>query len=303
MQTKGMARRDVLKGAGALIVAFGIGLDDVAAGETTIALDPKLAGSWIAIDQDNKATVYFGKVELGQGNSTTMLQLVAEELDMDFSRVVAAPIDSSHSINQGATNSSSSIQQAGPQLRSAAAEIRQELLRRASSVLDVPADQLIVDDGVIRGGGKTITYGALVGKGRIQIPWTGKAPLKDAASYKVVGTSLPRRDIPAKINGTNTFVQHASLPDMLHGRVVRPKGQGGYGHPPSIRSIDETSIRHLPGVQIVQQRDFLGVVAPMGRDTGGSSAESGVGPACVTARQCQAPREVASCEDDGNYNA
>ena len=94
--------------------------------------DPKLANSWIAIGKDNAATVYLGKVELGQGNSTSMLQLVAEELDIDLRYVSAAQVDTAHSMNQGATVSSSSIQQAGPQLRSAAAELRQEMLRRAS---------------------------------------------------------------------------------------------------------------------------------------------------------------------------
>ncbi len=262
MSTKGFARRDVLKGAGALIVGFGLGLEaGGVAAATPPSLDPKIAGSWIAIDKDNLVTVYLGKVELGQGNSTTLLQLVAEELDIDLSRVVAAPVDSSRSMNQGATVSSSSIQQAGPQLRSAAAEIRQELLRRAATALGVSADQLSVSDGVVNGAGKSVAYGALIAEGTEQIVLTGKAPLKDAAAYKIVGARLPRRDLPDKVKGTYTFVQQAVVPGMLHGRVVRPKGQGGYGQPPKIRSIDEASIKHLPGVRIVRQNDFLGVVA------------------------------------------
>ena len=61
--------------------------------------DPKLANSWIAIGKDNAATVYLGKVELGQGNSTSMLQLVAEELDIDLRYVSAAQVDTAHSMN------------------------------------------------------------------------------------------------------------------------------------------------------------------------------------------------------------
>jgi CO/xanthine dehydrogenase Mo-binding subunit len=264
MWTRAVGRRDVLKRAGALIVGFGLGpgLDGRAAGAAPILPDPKVASSWIAVSKDNLVTVYFGKVELGQGNSTTMLQLVAEELDVDFSRVVGAPVDSSRSMNQGATVSSSSIQQAGQQLRLAAAEVRQELLRRASITLDVPADQLSVTNGVVQGGGKSITYGALIGEGTEQIVLTGKAPLKDVTSYKVVGASLPRRDLFAKVKGTYTFVQQASVSGMLHGRVVRPQGQGGYGHPPTILAVDEASIKHLPSVRVIRQRDFLGVVAP-----------------------------------------
>ncbi|MCK9908453.1 molybdopterin-dependent oxidoreductase [Microbacteriaceae bacterium K1510] len=259
-----LARRTVLKGAGALIVSFGfgLGLDGKVAVGAPAVQDPKIAASWLAIGNDDVVTVYLGKVELGQGNGTTLLQLVAEELDVPLNNVVAAPVDTMRSMNQGATVSSSSIQQAGQQLRLAAAEIRQELLRRAAAKLGVPADQLSVSDGVVRGGGKSARYAELVGAGTEQIALTGKAPLKDVTQYKVIGARTPRRDLPAKLDGTYTFVQQASVPGMLHGRVVRPKGQGGYGHPPKVKAIDEASIKHLPNVRIVRQRDFVGVVAP-----------------------------------------
>ena len=131
----------------ALISDIDGGSNGAAAAEAPALRDPKVANSWIAIGKDNTATVYLGKVELGQGNSTTLLQLVAEELDLDLKHVSAAAVDTNHSMNQGATVSSSSIQRAGPQLRAAAAEIRQELLRRASAKLGAPADQLSVVDG------------------------------------------------------------------------------------------------------------------------------------------------------------
>jgi nicotinate dehydrogenase subunit B len=261
-----LGRRDVLKGAGALIVGFNLGMNGAskraAAAMASTPGDPKVATSWIAMSKENTATVYLGKVELGQGNSTTMLQLVAEELDIDLSQVSAASVDTAHSMNQGATVSSSSIQQAGPQLRAAAAEIRQTLLRRASASLMVPVDQLTVAKGVISGGGKTTSYGALVSNEGEQIPLTGLAPLKGPASYNIIGHRVPRRDLPAKVKGTYTFMQHLAMPGMLHGRVVRPRGQGGYGQPPKIRSVNGASIESLPGVQIIRQRDFLGVVAP-----------------------------------------
>jgi nicotinate dehydrogenase subunit B len=187
----GLLRRDVLKGA--LVVGFSLGLPS--ASIPTIAApvlhNPKLANSWIAIGKDNAATVYLGKVELGQGNSTSMLQLVAEELDIDLRYVSAAQVDTAHSMNQGATVSSSSIQQAGPQLRSAAAELRQEMLRRASAKLRMPASELSVSNGVVSGGGKSVAYGELIGDEGEQIVLTGNAPLKQPTSYKVVGPRVP----------------------------------------------------------------------------------------------------------------
>lgn len=262
-----MSRRRALKNAGALIVGFNLGpalsLAGLDRAQGAPALhDPKVANSWIALGDDNSATVYLGKVELGQGNSTTLLQLVAEELDLGLSRVSAAGVDTEHSMNQGATVSSSSIQQAGPQLRKAAATIRRELLRRAAVKLDVPIDQLSVADGVIKAGDRSVSYGTLVGNGSESIPLAEDVPLKDPASYTVVGSRVPRRDLRAKVEGTYTFVQHAALPGMLHGRVVRPRGQGGYGFPPKIRRVDESSIKNLPNVQIVRDGEFIGVVAP-----------------------------------------
>ncbi len=263
-----LPRRTVLKGIGALIVSCNLGPIFGASGGLDSALaapvvrDPKVANAWIALGKDNSATVYLGKVELGQGNSTTLLQLVAEELDLDLSRVSAAGVDTGHSINQGATVSSSSIQQAGPQLRKAAATIRRELLRRAAVQFGVPFEQLTVTDGAIKAADKTVSYGSLIRDAGEQIPLADDVPLKDSASFRIVGARVPRRDLPAKVKGTYTFMQHASLPGMLHGRVVRPRGQGGYGQAPKIRSVDEASIKNLPGVQIVRQGDFIGVVAP-----------------------------------------
>jgi nicotinate dehydrogenase subunit B len=262
-----ISRRNAFKGMGALIVGFNVVpalapciIDRAFA--SPVQRDPKVANSWIALSSDNSATVYLGKVELGQGNGTTLLQLVAEELDLDLPRISAASVDTDHSMNQGATVSSSSIQQAGPQLRKAAATIRQELLRRAATKLNVPIDQLTVANGIISAGAQTVAYGALVGDKAEQILVADDVPLKDPASYKIVGSRVPRRDLLAKVKGTYSFVQHAALPGMLHGRIVRPRGQGAYGFAPRLRSIDESSIKNLPHVKVVTQHDFVGVVAP-----------------------------------------
>jgi CO/xanthine dehydrogenase Mo-binding subunit len=135
-------------------------------------------------------------------------------------------------------------------------------LRRASSKLGVPIDQLTVIDGTIKSGDKAINYTSLIGDESEQIPLVDDVPLKDPPSYTIIGSRVPRRDMPTKVKGTYTFVQHARLPGMLHGRVVRPRGQGGYGHAPKVLSVDEASIKELPDVRIVRQHDFIGVVAP-----------------------------------------
>ncbi len=257
-----MSRRSALKGGGALVASVALAQPGWIGPARAAAPDPKLAGSWIALHADGSATVYLGKVELGQGNSTSLLQMVADELDLDLSRVSAAPIDTDRSMNQGATVSSSSIQVGGPQLRSAAAEIRRELLHRGSRHLGIPAEQLSTAEGVIRAGDRSVEYGALVGDGLTQVPVTGKAPLKPPSAYQWIGRRVPRRDIPAKVKGTYTFMQQVTVPGMLHGRVIRPDGQSAYGHAAKIRSIDESGLAGLKDVRIVRKGDFLGVVAP-----------------------------------------
>jgi nicotinate dehydrogenase subunit B len=95
----------------------------------------------------------------------------------------------------------------------------------------------------------------------------GQAPAKPLSSYTLVGTSPPRIDIPAKIAGTYTYVQNVRVPGMLHGRVVRPRGQGGVSstdYQPV--SVDRSSIAHIPNVQLVQLGNFVGVVAPLEYD-------------------------------------
>ena len=261
------SRRDLLRG-GTLLVGFcliGPALADTTnAPALTGPRDPRAIDSWLAIHRDNTATFFFGKVELGQGNTTGLLQIGGEELDLGMHQMRAAVVDTSMSPDQGATVSSSSIEKAGPQIRAAAAEARLELLKRASAKLNVPAAQLTVTQGVVSSQGdpsKTVTYGELLGDRLFEIPFTGKAPLKKPADYKLVGTRVPRIDIPAKASGRQKYVHHVRIPGMLHGRVVRPRGQGAYGGEPTPRAIDEQSIADITDARVVRIGNFLGVVA------------------------------------------
>src|SRR5207248_3047298 len=77
----------------------------------------------------------------------------------------------------------------------------------------------------------------------------------------VVGTRVRRNDIPGKVSGTYVYMQHVRVPDMLHGRVVRPRGQRAYGAGAKALQIDESSIRSIPGARMVRRGDFIGVVA------------------------------------------
>jgi len=265
-------RRDLLKAGGALIVGCALGRGSAAqllsasGAAAAGAPDPKLLNTWIAIHSDNTATIFFGFVELGQGNSTALLQIAAEELDFDIRQLKSVPIETGVTPNQGGTVASASINRGGPQIRAAAAEARAALFTLASKRLNVPVERLAVSNGIVSAKDSpnlSVKYGELVGNTPFDVQVSGTAPLKPFAEYKVVGANIQRRDIPEKVSGKWKFVQHITLPGMLHGRIVRPRGQGAYGAAAKVLSIDPGSIQRIPNVTVVRRGDFVGVTAPI----------------------------------------
>jgi len=268
-----MIRREFLKAGGALVVGFS--LRDVAFAQNGTASglraaapgppDAKLIDTWIAIHADNTATVYIGYVELGQGASTALLQIAAEELDLDMSQISSVRNDTHVTPNQGATVASAAIERGGPTIRAAAAEARQALLSLAAQRLGAPADRLTVSNGIVSVGGdaaRSVKYGDLLGDRPFSVPLTGNAPQKPASQYRIVGARHPRLDLPDKVSAKYVYVQHVRLPGMLHGRVVRPQGQGAYADGARVVSVDAASIAAIPSARIIRKRDFLGIVSP-----------------------------------------
>ncbi len=260
-------RREFLKASGLLVVGFSLGgktFAQAARGTAAGPPDAKLIDTWLAIHADNTATVYIGFADLGQGASTALLQIAAEELDLDMSQVKSVQLDTNVTPNQGGTYSSASVNRGGPQIRAAAAEARQALLQLASKRLEVPVERLSIAKGIVSVTGspnRTVTYGELLGDKRFDVSFTGTAPTKPTSQYKVVGTGAARKDIPDKIRGKHVYMQHARVPGMLHGRVVRPRGQSAYGAGAKVLSIDEASIRNIAGARVIRRGDFIGIVA------------------------------------------
>ncbi|HYR91324.1 MAG TPA: molybdopterin cofactor-binding domain-containing protein [Terriglobia bacterium] len=258
-------RREFLKTGGALVIGFS--LSDELFGQqrgTPPGPDLRQIDTWIAIHSDNTATVYIGFCELGQGASTALPQIAAEELDLDMSQVKTVGLDTNVTPNQGGTFSSASVARGGPQIRTAAAEARFALLQLASKRLDTPLGRLTVAKGVVSVTGspnRSVTYGELVGDKLFNVPFTGSAPVKPASEYKLLGTPVARRDMPAKVSGKHVYMQHVRVPGMMHARVVRPRGQGAYGDGAKVLSVDETSIRNIAGARVVRRGDLIGILA------------------------------------------
>jgi nicotinate dehydrogenase subunit B len=255
-------RRAFLKASGILAIGFSMsGIPGRAGAETLRA--PKSAAkeaidSWLTISPDNRVTIFCGKVDLGTGARTALAQLAAEELDVSFERIEMVMGDTATTPDQWLTAGNLTIFQGGAELRRAAASARRALVERAAQRLGVPASELIVENGVVRvkaNPERALRYGELIGEG-LKLEVDTKIALKQAPDYKVIGKSIPRVDIPAKVTGEFTYIHDIRLPGMLHARVIRPDDHGA-----RIASVDDSAARQVGGfVQTVRKGNFLAVV-------------------------------------------
>ncbi|MCG5075463.1 xanthine dehydrogenase family protein molybdopterin-binding subunit [Paraburkholderia tagetis] len=269
-----MKRRAFLKSGGYLLVAAALPTAALTVAQqlqtpaaehpASPALDQ--VSSFIAIDRNGGVTAFCGHVDLGTGIRTALAQIVAEELDVPVNRVTMILGDTARTPDQGPTIASSSIQISAVPMRRAAAQARQFLVNEAASRLAVSADTLSVAEGIVKAkNGRAISYGDLVDGQQFHLKISDQAPLKPRKDYRVVGQSVARVDIPAKVTGGLTYVHDMRVPGMLHGRVIRPPYTGMDNTAPigqSLVSVDAHSIAHIPGiVKIVTIGDFVGVVA------------------------------------------
>jgi nicotinate dehydrogenase subunit B len=254
-----LSRRDFAKGFG-IVLAFSLIPEAMA---QQARLPGSLGGNraldaWIRINADGTATVFTGKVELGQGILTALAQIAAEELDLPLARVSMISGDTGRTPNEGMTAGSQSIENSGTALRFAAAEVRGILVELASARLAMSADSLSVADGVISAAnGRKIGYGELAAALDLKRDATATVRPKPVGLQRIVGQSVPRLDIPGKVTGRAMYVQDMRLPGMVHGRMVRPPRYGS-----TLQSVDEAKARAIPGViAVVRDGSFLGVIA------------------------------------------
>jgi CO/xanthine dehydrogenase Mo-binding subunit len=267
-----ISRRSLLRTGGALVISLGAPAPAFAQGKPIAGPLPDQLDSWLAVQQDGGVTVFFGKMDPGQGVDVAIRQIVAEELDVAVERVSIVMGDSARTVNQGGASGSTGVERGGITLRYAGAEARRVLLDLASQHLGVPVDALSVRDGVISviaDPTRHVSYAELIGDRHFDVPmqWNGvygnglvargRAEPKHAADYRVVGTSVPRTDIPEKVFARHRFVTDIRLPGMLHARMIRPAVAGSVPE-----AVDTASIADIPGARVVWRQGFLGVAAP-----------------------------------------
>lgn len=251
-----LSRRGLLALGGGLVVAFSSRAEEPARPgslKETPALD-----AWIRVAPDGRVTVFTGKVELGQGIKTALLQVAAEQLDVPVAHIDLVTADTMRTPNEGFTAGSHSMQDSGTAILNAAAQVRGILVAAAAQELGVVAETLTTADGTVRSAdGRSVGYGPLAAKLNLHVDSEPASKLKDPGTYWLMGTPLPRVDIPAKLTGGQAYVQDMRLPGMLHARAIRQPSVGA-----KLLDFDTGPIEKMPGVvKVVREGSYLAVVA------------------------------------------
>lgn len=270
-----LSRRGFVKTGGALLAGFGVAgaqeFQNAAAAGRGNTLNPNLPQSWIEVHADNTILIRVGKPDFGTGTVfTAYRQIVADELSVPFEAITTVISGDTDRTPDG-SGAFDFLQRGMPNCRKAAAYVYQALLDLASERLGVPNDRLYVKEGVVSGGGKTVSYGDLVKNQRLNltIPVKGDVhsifgltvegdpPLKPVSQYTVVGKSFPNSVTVSKVMAKETWVTDVRLPGMLHARMVHPKTLGS--KLVSVGTLDKT---RFPNAQIVVKGNLVGVLAP-----------------------------------------
>ncbi|HEY6508596.1 MAG TPA: xanthine dehydrogenase family protein molybdopterin-binding subunit [Vicinamibacterales bacterium] len=219
---------------------------------------------WLRVDADSSVRIMLTMLEMGQGVMTSMPMLVAEELDFDWRKIKTewAPADAKYGNpnfgGQQLTAGSNSVRGMWKVLREAGAAARMMLVTAAAQTWGVPETTCATDKGEVihAASGRRLAYGALVDKAAA-LPVPTQITLKAPSSFKLLGQSLPRLDVPEKVNGTARFGIDVKLPGLLTAKVVKCPVFGG-----KVASFNADKAKAVPGVRhVVQVSSGIAVVA------------------------------------------
>jgi nicotinate dehydrogenase subunit B len=251
-----LSRRTLLAAGSGLVVVFSLRAEE--SPRPGSLKETPFLDAWIRVAPDGRVTVFTGKAELGQGLKTALLQVAAEQLEVSPEQVELVTADTARTANEQFTAGSHSMQDSGTAIMNAAAQVR-GLLRDAAAVeLGVAAETLSTANGSVRAAdGRGIGYGPLAAKLNLHVEAAKTSPLKDPAAFRLMGTPMPRVDVPAKLTGGAAYVQDIRLPGMLHARAIRQPSVGA-----KLLDFDIGPVERMSGVvKVVREGSYLAVVA------------------------------------------
>jgi len=254
-------RREFIKvvgvsGSGLMLASF-IPFSNILA---NVGDDPKIFAPsvFLKIDSNGVVTVIFHRSEMGQGIKTALPMLVAEELEVDWQKIIIEQSDADKKYGSQSTGGSTSIRRNWEPLRIAGATAREMLILAAAKKWNTSTSNCYAENGFVinRSNGNKLSYGELV-EDAAKLPVPTDVKLKDPKDYKLIGKRVPRVDTPDKIYGKAIFGIDVVVPGMLYAALSRCPSFGG-----SVKSFDASKARSMPGViDVVQISNGVAVIA------------------------------------------
>jgi len=259
-----VSRREFLKVSAALGGAFALEFSFPIVSAASNGASATEVNAWIVIHPDDRVVVRIARSEMGQGTFTALAQLVAEELDCDWTNVSAEFASPNEHIKRNrvwgsmSTGGSMGVRSSQDYVRKAGASAREMLIMAAAAQWKVSASECTVERGVIthKPTKKKLRYGQVAADAAKLTP-PKDVKLRDPKDWKIAGKPMHRLDIPDKVLGKPVFGVDVSLPGMLHASIAQCPVFGG-----KVSSIDARDAEKMRGVKkVVREKDFVAVVA------------------------------------------
>jgi isoquinoline 1-oxidoreductase beta subunit len=256
-----LSRRTFLAGSAAATGGLSLGFHVPFAQAQDAATTPEI-NAWVVIKPDETVVVRVARVEMGQGTLTGLAQLVAEELDADWSKVTTEYPTPGQNVARKRiwgdfqTAGSRGIRGSEDYMRKGAVAARMMLVQAAANEWKVPVGEITTAKGVIthKGSNRTTTYGKVaVAASKLEAPKDVK--LRDPKDWTIAGKSVKRLDTAEKLNGKQIYSIDLKLPGMLNAAIKETPYPGG-----KVKSFDAAKIEKMPGVKKVMQLEDTAVV-------------------------------------------
>jgi isoquinoline 1-oxidoreductase subunit beta len=253
--THAVSRRQVMTGAAGLTFAVALGrFEPAAAAVPAGELQGKALSPWVSIAPDGTISIMSPATEMGQGSTTSLPLILAEELDADWGKVQVVPAPAIEKIygNPGFggmmyTAGSNAVTSYFKPLRMFGAQVRRVLIDNAAKKWGVPVEELTTEPSVVvhAKSGRRLSYGEIAAFAEVpaSAPEIKPEDLKKAANFRLIGKDVTRVELPNKINGSAKYSIDVQVPGMIYGAVVRSPVEGG-----TPDGFDEAKLKTVPGV-------------------------------------------------------
>jgi isoquinoline 1-oxidoreductase beta subunit len=264
-----LSRRQVMIGAAGLSFAVALGrLDDASAASPAGDMTGKPLSPWVSIASDGTISIMSPATEMGQGSTTSLPLIIAEELDADWSKVrivPAPPIEALYGnpgfAGQMYTAGSNAVTSYYRPLRIFGAQVRRVLLDNAANKLGVPVAELTTEPSMVvhAKSGRKLSYGDVAATAEVpaKAPEVKPESLKKPSEFRLITKDVMRAELPSKVNGSAKYAIDVQVPGMIYGTVLRTPVEGG-----GPDKIDESRIKGIDGViRLVRLPYGVGVLA------------------------------------------